>query len=244
MKRRDDISLDDVRASRPRLRPSGEEWVESERGRRVLERVLASDRSAMAPSLAQQKRSGWLAGPRLAFAAGAVLIVALAVVLTVVVLAHDDGKESRVASTVTSTPAMQLVSTYEAVTGILPMYKDLNSYDSAPPTNGATVLDQAAAMGLIPRESVSGDAASSPITQGDYAILLVKAFGGDLPLGTPPSSVDPGAAAGEAAAIDLLRAAGIILPEDGDFAGAEPLTRPVEEKLIARLQEALGYQPE
>ena len=46
MKRRDDISLDEIRAARPQLRPTGDEWVESERGRRVLERVLESDRSA------------------------------------------------------------------------------------------------------------------------------------------------------------------------------------------------------
>jgi uncharacterized 2Fe-2S/4Fe-4S cluster protein (DUF4445 family) len=40
----------------------------------------------------------------------------------------------------------------------------------------------------------------------------------------------------------LLRAAGIILPEDGDFSAARPLTKPVEEKLVARLQGALKYQ--
>ena len=244
MKKREDISLDDVRASRPRLRPSGEEWVGSERGRRVLERVLAADKSATAGNSVQQRRSGWSAGPRLAFAAGAVLIVALAVVFTVVVLARDEGKDRRVASTATSTPATQQVSTYEAVAGIMPMYKNIKGYDSAPSKDGATELDQAVGMGLIPREAVSGAAASNPMTQGAYAVLLVKAFGGALPLGSPRQSVGPGAAAGELGAIDLLRAAGIILPGDGDFSAAQLLTKPVEDKLVARLQEALGYRPE
>jgi hypothetical protein len=180
----------------------------------------------------------------MAFAAGAVLIVALAVVLTVVVLAQDKGRERRVASTATSAPDKQRVSTYEAVAGIMPMYQDLNGYDSAPSEDDATVLDQAVIMGLIAREAASGDAASSPMTQGEFAVLLVKAFGEKLPLGSPPSSVDPVTVAGELGAIDLLRAAGIILPEDGDFAPAQPLTKSVQDRLLRRLQRALGYQPE
>ena len=68
-------------------------------------------------------------GPRLAFAAGAAIVVVLAVVLTVLVLFQDEGKERRVASTVTSAPAAQQVSTNDAVAGIMPMYKHLKSYD-------------------------------------------------------------------------------------------------------------------
>ncbi len=239
MKRRDDIPLDEVRASRPRLRPSGDEWVDSERGRRVLERVLASDGSAKSRSYAQ-RRSGWGTGPRLAFAAGAAVIVVLAVVLTVVVLAQDAGREPEVASTSTSTAAAQLVSTYDAVAAIMPMYTNLMGYDSAPLTNGATILDRAASMGLIPREAVSGDAASSPMTQGGYALLLARAFG--RMLGSPALPFDPAATGGEQEAIDYLRAAGIILPGDGDFTASQMLTKSAEDKLIARLLGVLDYQ--
>jgi hypothetical protein len=248
MKRRDDISLDDVRASRPLLRPSGEEWVESERGRRVLERVLASDRPAPATatvrSSARSKRGSWWAGPRLVFVTGAVVVAALAVVFAAVLLARDEGKERRVASTATSATVAQPVSTHEAVAGVLPMYKDLKGFDSAPPQNGSTVLDQAVSLGLVPREAVSGEGASGPMTQGEYAVLLVRAFGGLFLRGPSPHPVDQGSVIDELGAIDLLRTAGVILPEDGDFAAAEPLTTPVEDRLIGRLQAALGYQPE
>lgn len=242
MKRRDDISLDEIRAARPQLRPTGDEWVESERGRRVLQRVIESDRSASPGHSAQQRRSGWGMGPRLAFAAGAAIVVMLAVVLTVLVLFQDEGKERRVASTVTSAPAAQQVSINEAVAGVMPMYKNLKGYDSAPLTNGATLAGQAAGMGLIPREAVSGDAGSGPMTQGEYAMFLVQAFGSFLAPLSPSPSADPGAVGDELGAIDFLRAAGIILPEDGDFDAAQPLTKPVEDRLVARLQLALDYQ--
>ena len=49
-------------------------------------------------------------------------------------------------------------------------------------------------MGLIPREAVSGDAGSSPMTQGEYAMFLVQAFGGFLTPPSPEPSADPRAA--------------------------------------------------
>ncbi len=240
MKRRDDISLDEVQASRPRLRPPGDAWVDTDSGRRVLEHVLASDWSANAPSSVRPLRSGWGTGPRLAFAAGAALIVVLAVVLTVVVLVKDTARGPEVASTTTSAPAAQRVSTNDAIAGILPMYANLMGYDFAPPANGRTLADQAAAMGLIPREAVSGDGASSPMTQGGYALLLARAFGGML--GPPALPFEPAATSGEQEAIDYLRAAGIIVSQDGDFTASQALTKSVEDKLVARLVGVLKYQ--
>jgi hypothetical protein len=236
MKRPNDISLDDVRESKPVLRPSGDEWVNSERGQRVLERVLAADRAATARGAAQRRRSGWSAGPRLVFGAAAALVILLAVVVTVVVLAGD-GTNGRVASPGTSAPAAELVTNFDAVAGIMPLYFDTSSFDHVTPEDGPTPVDIAVALDLVSPEEVSGGSASSAMTQGDYALLLVKAFGRLLPHGSSAASIDPAATASAQGAISFLQSAGIILPEDGDFKAAEPLTKSVETRLLGRLRE-------
>ena len=62
MSRREDPFLSDVTDAKPPLWPPADEWVDSERGRRVLERVLATDRAAGPRTRALHRRAAWFAG--------------------------------------------------------------------------------------------------------------------------------------------------------------------------------------
>ncbi len=240
MKRRDPISLDDVRAAKPELRPTGQEWLESEGGRRVLERILAADRAESARRSAHKRLAARWAGPRLAFA-GAVVAIAVAVGIAVAFAGHDGSPEATVAATGTSTQEAARVSNVDAVADVMSLYQMVAPLDMLPEGDRAALAVQAAKLGLVDEKAVLGASASAAMSQGEYAVLLVKAFGGLLSDGPSPTlAVDPAAISSPGAAVRFLQDKGVILPEDGAFSLSKPLTVPVEERLLSRLRDALS----
>jgi hypothetical protein len=237
MSRREDTFLDDVRDAKPPVRPSADEWVDSERGRRVLERVLAADRATGARGRAKHSRTAWWAGPRLVFAAGALIVVVLAVALAVVFAGRGTDQGGVTQSTA---PTAEQVTGAAAVADLMPLYRLKSSSDIAPTGNGTvSQVEQAVALGLVTREAALGAWATSPMTQGDYAVLLVKAFGSILPQGTfPEQQIDARSTPTERQATSALMTSGIILPQDGGFAAGQTLTKEVEDRLLGRVEQA------
>jgi hypothetical protein len=239
MSRREDPFLSDVTDAKPPLWPPADEWVDSERGRRVLERVLATDRAAGPRTRAQHRRAAWFASPRLVFAVGGLAVVALAVALALIV-ASQVGHPGKV--TQSTRPAPKGVTGAIAVADLMPLYRLSASNDWAPIGNGVSAqVDQAVALGLVTPEEASGAWASSPLTQGQYAELLVTAFGNSLLPGTfPQQPIDPKATSAERQAISALVTSGVILPQDGEFAAGEALTTDTEDLLLTRIKHALN----
>ena len=238
MNRQDDIFLDDVRDAKPPVRPSADEWVNGERGRRVLERVLAADRAASARGRAKHRHTAWWAGPRLVFAAGALIAVVVLAVTLALVFANRGADQGGV--TQTTAPAAEQVTGAAAVADLVPLYALVTHNDLVPTVSGASSqVEQAVALGLVTRKEASSGWGSSPMTQAEYAVLLVKAFASILPQGTfPVRQIDPGATPDERTAIGALMTSGIVLPKDGEFAAGQKLTKGVEDRLLGRVQEA------
>lgn len=241
----DDKFLDELSAARPALQPSAEQWLGDDRGRQVLERVLAVAENG-APRIAPARADGgarragrakawWWRGPRLAVACGLVALAVLAVSLAIV---FADGAPDR------GPIAAGQVSKLSAIEDLMPVYglKTGQTFDSLtrPTPDSLAGVDEAVGSGLLTEAEVLSGAAAKPMTKAQYAVLLVKAFRTILPRGTHPTlPVDATATADEQAAIDTLVASGIILPSDGLFRGSEALTTDVESRLLQRVEEAL-----
>jgi hypothetical protein len=239
MSRKEGTFVDAVRSARPTVWPPAEDWVDSDRGERVLQGVLAADRAEMGARGTQRRRARLWAGPRLVLAAGLVVVVVAAVWAAVVVAGHGDEKTpGAVASTQTTATAPQEVTKLDAILDLLPLYRIKVSADATPSTApGGTPSNEAVTLGLATRDDLRGASASKPITQGQYAVLIVRAFGTNLPQGSVPErDVDPQASPDERAAIEALITSGIILPGDGTFLAGRNLSKPTEEWLLGRLE--------
>ena len=239
MSRQDDPFLNDVTDAKPPLWPPADEWVDSDRARLVLERVLAGDEAAGHRTHARHRRAAWFSGPRLVFAIGGLVVVALAVTLALIIAGQVDHTG---AVTQTTQPAAEQITGAVAVADLMPLYRLVSHNDVAPAGNGASAqLDQAVVLGLVTSEEASGAWASSGLTQGQYAILLVKAFGNALPQGSfPEQPDDPKATSAERQAISALVTSGIVLPQDGVFVAGDALTADMEDLLLIRIKHVLG----
>lgn len=244
MSSKDHISLDDVRAAKPSLRPTAEEWADSERGRQVLERVLAADREAR-PTVyrAESRRASWGPRPRLAFAGGFVVIVAVAVALAVVFTGNGGTKgvgpvASAPGATQTSTQASDgsgQLTTKTILSDLMPLYMEI-VYQTADKTSSDTIgVDQAVNFGLISGARATEEALGQSMTNGEYAVLLVKAFRTLLWQSSPP--MQAGDADDLPSAIQTLKKAGVILPKDGEFAPGDLLTKDTEQRLLSRVRD-------
>jgi hypothetical protein len=239
MSRQDDPFLNDLTDAKPPLWPPADEWVDSERARRVLERVLAADGAAGHRSRAQHGPFAWFTSRRLVFAVGGLVVVALAVTLALIV-ASQVGRPGAV--TQTTLPPTEQITGATAVADLMPVYVLISDKDLMPTGNGVTaLLDRAVALGIVTPEEASGAWASSALTQGQYAILLVRAFGNALPQSSfPDQPADPKATPAERQAISALVTSGIVLPQDGTFVAGEALTTDMEDLLLIRIKRALG----
>ena len=239
MSRHEDSFLDDVRDAKPPVWPPADEWANSEHGQRVLERVLAADRAGGARGRAQHRRNAWWAGPRLVFAAAGLMVVVLAVALAFVFAGHGPGQGAATQSTV---PVSAQVTGAAAVADLMPLYRSKAGTEMVSIDNTVSAqVEQAVALGLVTREQASGGWASSPMTQGEYAVLLVKVFGSILPQGTfPERQIDPHSTPAERQAMGALVTSGIILHVDGEFAAGQRLAKEVEDRLLSRIERIDG----
>jgi hypothetical protein len=245
MSRKEDLSLDDIRDAKPPLWPPADQWVDSEQGQRVFARVLDADLAAEPRRRARTRRGGRITAPRLAFAGGLVVVIAVAAVVTILVAGrtlNDTG--GQVAATQTTAPADQQVTLEAAVADMLPLYSRAlqQSADAGSTTSGdLSPADQAVTLGMLSPEEVSADAMKARLTDGDYAVVLVKAFGKFLPLDSfPAQSIDPEASPDERTAIDALMTSGVIVPGDGAFQVSLPLTESLEQRLLASVRDIIG----
>jgi hypothetical protein len=247
----DNKFLDELRAARPAFQPYAEEWASGDCAREVLERVLAVAETAAVGRAEPVKTRGasrraghagarWWTGPRLLIAGGVLALVVVAVSLAVV-FAGGTADHGPIAA--------GQVSKLTAVEDLMPLYrlKEGQTFDSLthPTSDSRSSLDQAVGLGLLTQAEVKDGSATKPITQGEYAVLLAKAFGSLLPERTYPTlAIDAGATAGERAAIGALATSGIILQADGPFSVSQTLTKEVESRLLDRIQESLKHSDE
>ncbi len=257
-----DRLIDDIRAARPTPRPSAEEWVKSERGRRVLGRVLASvDTPASAPRVRTARGRGprtrarsWRA-PRIVIAAVMLILVVLALSLSLS-FAGREADRSTVAqdshTTLANPGTAELaggVTKLSAVEHVMQLVFTRIAWSAEPvdsPTmDQALLLDEAVDQGLITRSEVTSASAAEPILEGQYAVLLWKAFGPSFSETAVPTSpvsetIDPQ----ERAAIQGLQSVGVIRESDGAFVADRPLDSELEQLLLGRMGDALrGHVP-
>jgi hypothetical protein len=209
-----------------------------------------------------RRRARWWTAPRVALAAAACVLVVLGVSLAVfftggsadqgpVTQASQPGASNAGTGSTPGTSSggagsvagAEEVTKLSAVSDLMPLFR-LKTSESFENLNGSSPgtlseVNEAIARGLLTREEVSDGSAASPMTQGDYVVLLVKAFQTILPDTTFPTiSLDAAATAEQRAAIEALAAAGIIVPADGPFTVARPLSKDVEARLLGRIEQA------
>jgi hypothetical protein len=256
-----DRLIDDIRAARRTPGPSAEEWVESERGRRVLGRVLESvDTPAPAPCARTAEGRGprtrarsWRAS-RIAIAAVILVIVVIALSISLVfagreadrpTVAQDSHTTLANPGTVELTGGVSKLSAVEHVMRLLhagTMWLS-DSVGGATTVDGASLLDEAVDRGIVTRYELSSGSAAEPFLQGQYAVLLWKAFGPYVSRTTAPTSPLPGIGdPGERTAIQGLQSAGVIRESDGAFVVDQPLDSKREQLLLDRMEDALRGQ--
>jgi hypothetical protein len=225
-----DRLTDDLRAAKPALRPSADEWVEGDRGQRVLERVLASGETTEPASSARtmgvrgRRGRAWRPYHTVAVAAALVLIVLGASVWLVF-----SGRES-----VAPQPAAG-VTKLSAVEHVMQLVFTSISWSAesvgTATTDEALLLSAAVERGLITSSEVDAGPAVGRMLEGPYAVLLWKAFGHYFP--------DVNLDAQLATAVEGLRGLGVIRESDGAFVPDHPLSSEREQLLLARMQAAL-----
>jgi hypothetical protein len=144
--------------------------------------------------------------------------------------------------TQSTAPAVAQVTGAVAIADLLPVYQLKAGNEMVPMGNTVSAqVEQAVALGFVTREQVSGGWAAAPMTQGGYAVLLVRVFGSILPQGTfPERQIDPYSTPAERQAIGGLVASGIILSSDGEFVAGRRLTKEVEDRLLSRVEQVHG----
>ena len=256
-----DRLMEEIRAAKPKPRPSAQDWVSSERGRSVLRRVLAgaecrastaSEHTGVRPG--PRERARWWSGSRIAIVATALVLVVLAVSLSLVFADRDAGRPTvaKDSTTTLAGPGAEQpsggVTKLSAVEHVMQLVHVrmmwlAESVGSSTTIDKASLLDQAVDRGLITPSEISGGSAAGPLTQGQYAVLLWKAFGTGWSGTTAPTSpvvgtVDPD----EKAAIQSLQSAGIIREADGVFLADRLLDSEEEQLLLGRMKDALRGQ--
>jgi hypothetical protein len=252
------ILMKEIKAARPIHRPSAEDWVGSERGRRVLRHVLAGAETrastanvftAVCNGPRERARLG--RGSRMGIVASILVSVILALSL-VLVFAGREAERPTVAQdaattlagpgTVASTGGVTKLSAVEHVMQLARMMTLWFTESGGSPTTveSASLLDQAVNLGLIARSEISSGSAAAPLSQGQYAVLLWRAFGPYVSWTTAPTSPVPGTVdPDEKAAIHGLQSAGIIRETDGEFVADRPLDGEQERLLLDRMEYAL-----
>jgi hypothetical protein len=255
----EDRFIDEIRAARPKLEPSAEEWAKGERGQRVLKGVLASAETSASTAKARaplDRGPRWWAGfgtrPRMLIAAAVVVVAVLAVTLSVVLPGRTantpmvaEGTSTTSAGPGTTEPG-SLVTKLDAVEHVMQLDYARAQWLAQGPSIGtapevpAWWLEYAVAQGLIRESDVSGESAGEPMLWGEYVVLLWRVFGPYLshetaPTTPIPENVDPAIGA----AIQGLQSAGVIQAADGGFVADQPLNGETEQLLLARMEAAL-----
>lgn len=234
--------------------------MKSERGRRVLGRVLASvDTPASAPCArtaggrGPRARAGSWRASRIAIAAVILVLVVLALSLSLSFAGREADRPTvaQDSNTTLANPGTAElaggVTKLSAVEHVMQLVFTRIAWSTEPvsssTTDQALLLDEAVDQGLITRSEVTSGSAAEPILEGQYAVLLWKAFGPSFPETTAPTSpvfgiIDPQ----ERAAIYGLQSAGVIRESDGAFVVDRPLNDERERVLLGRMEDALRGQ--
>ena len=241
-----DSSMDEMKAAKPVYQPSAKEWLSSDRGQRLLERVLAT---AQVPAAAQDARAGrprghgaaarpWRDHRLLLAAAAAALVVVVGVTLGLVLAGPGGGTPGPVAAGVTKLNAVEHVAQM-VLSGADLSFENTGSEV----TNEAALLSEAVSLGLVTSAELDAGSGAEPMLEGQYAVVLWKAFGHYFPVAagsTGPASGDQGAEL--TVALTGLRLVGVIKDADGAFEPERPLTVEREQLLLARMRAALRGQ--
>lgn len=230
MKRRHQELIDELRAAKPQAAPRGETWVKSDRAERLLKRVLAE---AEAGGRSEPRRLRVIT-PRLAWLAGALALVGIALFLALYLIPGLSGRDQTASqSTVTSsTAAVVEAVTKEKVLGeIVALLRQLpgSIHGQAQPLPGEEpeVVRSAQALGLIRGSEVPLGSLGQPATRGEFAVWVWRGWGQVLPPKGAVTAVADRATlnAEEGQAVDALVSLGVMqLDGTGAFRGDDDLT--------------------
>jgi anti-sigma-K factor RskA len=253
-----DSLMGEIKAARPTPCPSATDWVRSDRGRSVFRRVLAGVETRAATASAQtvvgrgpHVRAWSRRGSRIAIVATILVVAVLALSLSLVFAGREADRPTVAQNSSTALAAPDTaeptggVTKLSAVENVMRLVHVTTLWFAEPGGSPTTVelaslLDQAVDLGLITRSEISGGSAAEPLSQGQYAVLLWKAFGPYVSRTTAPTSPVPGAVdPDEKAAIQGLQSAGVIREADGEFVADRPLDGEQEQLLLQRMEDAL-----
>ena len=245
MKRRHQELIDELRAAKPQVAPRGETWAKSDRAERLLESVLA-EVDAGGRSETSRLRATI---PRLAWLAGALVLVGIALFLAVYLIPWASGRDQTASqSTVPSSGGAVVAGvTRQKVLGeIVSLLRQLpgNIHGQAQPAPGEEpdVVRSAQALGLIRGSEVPPGSLGQRATRKEFAVWVWRGWSQVLPQkGTVPAVVDRGNLnAEEGQAVDALVSLGVIQVDGaGAFRGDDDLTSEQAVDALARVRALL-----
>jgi hypothetical protein len=242
MKRRHQELIDELRAAKPQAAPRGETWAKSDRAERLLERVLAE---AEAGGRSETRRLRVIT-PRLAWLAGALALVGIALFLALYLIPGLSGQDQTASqSTVTSSsaPVVEGVTKEKVLAEIVSLLRQVpgNIHGQAQPLPGEEpdVVRSAQALGLIRGSEVPPGSLGQSATRREFAVWVWRGWGQVLPpRGTVPAVADRGTLnAEEGRAVDALVSLGVMqLDGTGAFRGDDHLTSEQAAAALARVR--------
>jgi len=242
MKRRHRELMHELRAAKPTAPLSGETWAKSERAERLLKGVLAEAETAGQP----RRSAPWLVMPRLAWLAGALVVVGLALFLALYLVPALSGHDQTASSsTVTSThtPMVETITTEEALGEIVSLFREIppsSQGQAGPmPSEDMGILPSALVFGLVRGSEVSSDALGRPTTRREFVLWIWRGWGTVLPVtATVPAVADlKGLSPEERQALNALVPLDIMqLDSSGAFRGNDDLTGEEAATALARLR--------
>lgn len=256
-----DRLIDDLRAARPALRPSAQDWAKGDGGQRVLEGVLANAETAAPAPSARTAGPRGAAGPeraarwawsgqgyRTALAVTALVLLGAALSLGLSLglgrAGSDPGSAESTTAESTTAATTAAVTKLSAVQDVMQLVFTVISWSAESVGSSTTVeallLSTAVDLGLITTSELTAASAAGPLLEGQYAVLLWKAFGHFFPVSAVPTSpVATGLHAQQAEAIQELQRVGVIRESDGPFTPDRPLDSRRERLLLDRMEAAL-----
>lgn len=242
MTRRHRELMQELRAAKPSQPISTDKWADSDRADRLLARIHAAAETADTPKEGDRRSLV----PRLAWAAGGLALVAVAIFLALWLIPGFSGDDQVVSESTSSSSipgVIKTVSKEEALRTLVALFREHPGFLQGEPGDPpADVRESAQFVGLVRGSEAARSTMGQPTTRGEFALWIWRGWSLVLPTTAAPPEISDGGTLGaeELEAVDAIVALNILeLNKTGAFRAADDLTSEEAARAMGRLSALL-----
>jgi hypothetical protein len=242
MTRRHRELMQELRAAKPSQPVSADKWADSEQADRLLARIHAAAEATDEPNEGDRRSLV----PRLAWAVGGLILVAVAVFFSLWLIPGISGDDQRASKPTATSPVIGTIMTLskeEVLSTLVSLFREHPGFLQAEPGDPPTdVRNSAQFVGLVRGSEAPRSAMGQPTTRGEFALWIWRGWSLVLPTTTtPPEISDRGTlGAEELEAVDAIVALNILeLNEANAFRATDDLTSQEAARAVSQLETLL-----